>query len=145
MGSEKGGRGALLPLLILLLLLVGGGTWNYRRNLARENQEDRPLRGYAEVDLEKLLTAYEQEQARAAKRAGATPRARVSEGSGGLVGENVREFERVQRQSQRLRDANGELAESELMVAQIQRELQRRDQDRDPMAVLIRRVTTIDF
>jgi hypothetical protein len=143
--SEKGGRGAWVPLLVLLVLLVGGGAWNYRRNVERENREDRPMRGYAEADLEKLLAAYEQEQARAARRAGATPRARTKEASGQLVGENVREFERVQRASQRVRDANGDLAETELMVARIQQELQRRDQERDPMALLIRRVTTIDF
>jgi hypothetical protein len=145
MASEKGGSGALLPLLVLLLLLVGGGAWNYHRNLERESGEDRPLRGYAEADLEKLLAAYEQEQERLARRAGATPRAKTSEASGGLVGENVREFERVQRASRRVRDANGDLAESELMVARIQQELQRRDQERDPMALLIRRVTTLSF
>jgi hypothetical protein len=143
--SGKGGRGALIPLLVLLLLLVGGGAWNYHRNLERESREDRPLRGYAEADLEKLLAAYEQEQERAARRAGATSRAKPKQASGGLVGENVRDFERVQRASQRVRDANGDLAETELMVARIQQELQRRDQERDPMALLIRRVTTIEF
>jgi hypothetical protein len=145
MGSERGGRGALVPLLVLLVLLVGGGAWNYHRNLARESQEDRPMRGYAEADLEKLLAAYQGEQERLARRAGATPRARQADASGRLVGENVREFERIQRQSRRVRDANGDLAETELMVARIQQELARRDQERDPMAVLIRRVTTIDF
>ena len=145
MGSEKGGRGALVPLLVLLLLLVGGGAWNYHRNLARESQEDRPMRGYAEADLEKLLAAYKAEQERVARRAGATPRARQTAASGPLVGENVREFERVQRQSRRVRDAHGDLAETELMVARIEQELARRDQERDPMAVLIRRVTTVDF
>ena len=75
----------------------------------------------------------------------ATPRARESDSSGKLVGENVREFERVQRQSLRVRDAQGDLAETELMVARIEQELAHRDQERDPMALLIRRVTTIDF
>jgi len=145
MASESGGRGALVPLLVLLLLLGGGGAWNYRRNLARESQEDRPLRGYAEADLQKLLGAYEQEQERATRRAGATRRAQPKEMPGQLVGETVREFERVQRASQRVRDANGDLAETELMVEQIHQELQRRDQERDPMALFIRRVTTIDF
>ena len=145
MGSGKGGSGALVPLLVLLVLLVGGGAWNYQRNLARESQEDRPMRGYAEADLEKLLAAYKGEQQRLTQRAGATPRARERDSSGKLVAENVREFERVQRQSLRVRDAQGDLAETELMVARIEQELARRDQERDPMAVLIRRVTTIDF
>ena len=146
MGSGNGGRGALVPLLVLFALLVGGGAWNYHRNLERESREDRPMRGYAEADLKKLLAAYEQEQARLARRAGATPRAQVVQPAAGqLVGENVRDFERVQRQSRRVRDANGDLAESELMVKQIERELQYRDQERDPMALLIRRVTTVDF
>jgi len=143
--ASENGRGALIPLLALLALLGGGGAWNYSRNLARENQEDRPLRGYAEADLEKLLTAYEKEQERAAHRAGATPRATPKEMSGSLVGEKVREFERVQRASQRVRDANGDLAEIDLMLERIHQELQRRDQDRDPMTVFVRRVTTIEF
>ena len=145
MASENGGRGALIPLLALLLLLGGAGAWNYHRNLERESQEDRPLRGYAEADLEKLLAAYEQEQDRATRRAGATRRAAPKEAPGQLVGEKVREFERVQRASLRTRDAKGDLAETELMVERIHQELQRRDQERDPMALFIRRVTTLDF
>jgi hypothetical protein len=145
MASETGGRGALLPLLAVLLLLGGGGAWNYSRNLARESQEDRPLRGYAEADLEKLLAAYEKEQQRAARRAGATPRAEVKDAPGQLVAEKVREFERVQRASARVRDANGDLAETELMIERIQQELAHRDQERDPTAVFVRRLTTIDF
>lgn len=145
MASEKGGRGALLPLLALLLLLAGGGAWNYQRNLARESQEDRPLRGYAEADLEKLLSAYEQEVKRLSSRAGATKRASARDLPGQLVGEKAREFERVQRASARVRDANGDVAEAELMVARISQELSRRGGERDPMAVFLRRLTTLDF
>jgi hypothetical protein len=145
MASESGGRGALIPLLALLVLLGGGGAWNYHRNLERESQEDRPFRSYAEADLDKLLAAYEQEQARAARRAGATRRAEPKAAAGQLVGEGVREFERVQRASQRVRAANGDVAEYDLMVERIQRELSRRDQERDRVALFIRRVTTIDF
>jgi hypothetical protein len=132
-------------LLVLLLLLVGAGTWNYRRNLARESQEDRPYRSYAEADLEKLLSAYEQEAERAQRRADATRRATPRQTGSGLVGESVREFERVQRASQRVRDAKGDLAESELMVERISKELARRDQERDKTALFVRRLTTLDF
>ena len=144
MASENG-RGAVIPLLALLLLLGGGGAWNYSRNLERESQEDRPLRGYAEADLEKLLAAYQKEQEGATRRAGATQRATPKDAPGQLVGEKVHEFERVQRASQRVRDANGDIAEIDLMLERIQQELQRRDQERDPMALFIRRVTTIEF
>ena len=145
MATGNGGRGALIPLLVLLLLLGGGGAWNYRRNLARESQEDRPLRGYAEADLEKLLSAYEQEAKRLASRAGATRRATPKDMPGELVGETVHEFERVQRASQRVRDAQGDVAEVELMVERVSQELSRRDGERDPMAIFLRRLTTIDF
>jgi len=145
MATEKGGRGALIPLLALLLLLGGAGAWNYRHNLERESHEDRPLRGYAEADLEKLLSAYEQEAKRAASRAGATRRAKPGETQGQLVGESVREFERVQRASRRVRDAHGDVAEVELMVERITQELRHRDQERDPMAIFLRRLTTIEF
>lgn len=145
MASEKGGRGALIPLLLLLLLLAGGGAWNYQRNVARESQEDRPLRGYAEADLEKLKSAYEAEVKRLASRAGATQRASARDMPGQLVGEKAKEFERVQRASARVRDANGDVAEAELMVARISQELGRRGGERDPMAVFLRRLTTLDF
>jgi len=145
MAGEKGGRGTLLALLLLLVLLVGGGYWNYQRNLARESQEDRPLRGYAEADLEKLRSAYEQEVKRLQGRAGATKRASARDLPGQLVGEKAREFERVQRASARVRDANGDVAEAELMVARISQELSRRGGERDPMAVFLRRLTTLDF
>ena len=145
MGSGKGGSGALVPLLALLLLLGGGGAWNYRRNLARESQEDRPLRGYAEADLEKLRSAYEQEAKRLARRAGATQRATPRDLPGELVGEKAHEFERVQRASARVRNANGDVAEAELMVQRISQELAHRDQERDPTAVFLRRLTTLDF
>ncbi len=145
MASESGGRGALIPLLLLLLLLGGGGAWNYQRNVARESHEDRPLRGYAEADLEKLRSAYEQEAKRLAGRAGATKRASARDMPGQLVGETVHEFERVQRASARVRDAHGDVAEVELMVERISQELSHRGQERDPTAIFLRRLTTLDF
>jgi hypothetical protein len=145
MAKESGGRGALVPLLVLLLLLGGAGGWNYHRNVERESQVDRPYRSYAEADLEKLLAAYEQEAERASRRAGATRRASVRESQGQLVGESVREFERVQRANRRVRDAQGDLAESELMVERISKEIAHRDQERDPTALFLRRLTTLDF
>ena len=145
MATENGGRGALIPLLVVLLVLGGGGAWNYHRNLERESHEDRPLRGYAEADLEKLLSAYEQEAKQASSRAGATRRAKPRGMQGQLIGESVHEFERVQRASRRVRDANGDVAEVELMVERISQELRHRDQERDPTAIFLRRLTTIEF
>ena len=145
MAAENGGRGALIPLLALLLLLAGGGAWNYHRNLARESHEDRPLRGYAEADLQKLLSAYEQEVKQAASRASATRRAKPRDTQGQLVGESVHEFERVQRASRRVREANGDVAEVEMMVDRIKLELSYRDQERDPTAIFLRRLTSLDF
>jgi multidrug resistance efflux pump len=129
----------------LLLLLGGGGAWNYHRNLARESHEDRPLRGYAEADLQKLLGAYEQEATQAARRAGATRRATPRDTQGQLVGQSVHEFERVQRASRRVREANGDVAEVEMMVERIKQELSFRDQERDPTAIFMRRLTSLDF
>lgn len=145
MAGEAGGRGALLPLLLLLVLLVGGGIWNYRRNVARESRQDRPLRGYATADLEKLRGAYEGEVKKLTSRAGATRRASARDLPGQLVGETVHEFERVQRASQRVREANGDVAEAELMVSRISEELSYREQEGDENAIFMRRLTTFDF
>ena len=147
MASEKSGSAALVPLLLLLMLLVGGGYWNYQRNVAREaeQEQDRPLRGYATADLETLRSAYEDEVKQRAARAGATQRASARDMPGQLVGETAREFERVQRASRRVREANGDVAEVELMVARISQELGYRQQQGDEQAIFIRRLTTFDF
>jgi hypothetical protein len=146
MASGKGG-GALVPLLALLLLLGGAGAWNYQRNAAREQEQqvDRPMRGYSTPDLEKLLAAYEQEADRLGRRERATRRAVVREQPGQLVAEGANEFARVQRASARVRDAKGDLAEAELMIARIQEELNARAGDAVGMDLHLRRLTTLDF
>jgi hypothetical protein len=147
MGDGKSGGGALVPLLLLLVLLVGGGYWNYQRNVAREAEQaqDRPLLGYKTADLETLRSAYEAEAKKLAARAGATRRASARDLPGQLVGETAREFERVQRASRRVREANGDVAEVELMVARIDEELGYRQNQADEQAIFIRRLTTFDF
>ena len=54
----------------------------------------------------------------------------------------MHEFERVQRASRRVREANGDVAEVELMVERIKQELSYRDQERDPTAIFLRRLTS---
>jgi hypothetical protein len=74
-----------------------------------------------------------------------TSRATVREQPGALMAESAREFERVQRASARVRDAQGDLAETQHMIGQIEQELGYRKQDVEGMALHMRRLTTLDF
>ena len=61
--SRRGARGSssIGALALLLVVLVAGVGWNYHRNVAREQAEFRPYRGYSDADLAALVAAYEQE------------------------------------------------------------------------------------
>jgi hypothetical protein len=117
--SAKGG-------LLLLLLLLGGtggvGYWNYQRNVAKENSEPRPFRGYATPDLDKLIAAQKAEIDRMRP---AVQRAEVSRAQArgdGFLGDQVREFERVHRHSEHTRELSGQLSDLEIMQQQLEKE-----------------------
>ena len=121
----------VVQVLVLLAALGAGGWWNYQRNLAKEAAEPRPLRGYAEADLESLARAYQAEidsHARryAAEKASPAPAAR----SGQLLGEQVQEFERASARGRAIRDAGGDLAEREAALADVRKEQARRRVDK---------------
>jgi len=133
--------GSALPLLLVLLLLVGGGAWNYSRNLQVEAQEPRPYAGYSDRDLSALIDAYRHEvdrlEDRSAPRPGAAARA-----AGPLLGERLAAYEHVRRAGARRRKMETQLAGQEGILRRLEREQQiRRERGRGWRLHLHRLVT----
>ena len=144
MAKESGGGGSLLPLLVLLAIIGGGGGWNYHQNLAVEKQEHRPYRSYNEEDLETLRDVYsghkEMTNDRYAKSVARKNEARTLS----LLGEQVREFERVQNVARQKRDARDRLADSQANLKAIEKELQKRAHEKDKLKLFLRRAFTVN-
>lgn len=137
-GRDAGG--AVVPLLLVLLLLGGAGAWNYRRNLEAENAEPRPYRGLREPDLAALGEAMEAEiQVYVDRYQQATGR-KVQVRSPQLLDEQIREFERVQSISETTRQIGRELSEREGSLRRVRQEQRRREQERDRVALFLRRL-----
>ena len=142
MAKESRGGSKALQLMVLLAIVGGAGTWNYRRNVAFEDAEYRPFRNYTEQDLASLRGAYEQEAEVYEQHMKRTHANKVRVREAGLIGEQVREFERVQRIGREKRRATSELAERQVTIEQLQHEQRRRDEERDKLMLFLRRVGT---
>jgi hypothetical protein len=133
-------RGRLVPLLLLLALLAGGGAWNYQRNTRAEEAVFRPYRGYADADLEMLRAAYEDDLAARSRRFESAAGRSVDVRDRQLLGDQVREFERVQGISQQKRALAGEVATAEGMLDRIRQEIALRKRDRPAYKKYLRRI-----
>jgi len=130
------------PLLLLLLgILVGGGSWNYMRNLELEAAEPRPYRGYSTTELEALRTAYQAEVDRHSARYRAVSGRTVTVGGDGSLDRQVDEFERVQRISQGKRAVASDYAKNQVQLDAIDAEIAQRAADSGPVARVFRRLT----
>jgi len=121
MAKEKGSQVVLL--LVLLGLVAGAGGWNYRRNVAIEAAAPRPYGSYSLEDLEALKTAYESEAARHKEHYRAASSRKVDVRDGGLIGDQVVEFERVQRISQGKRDIAKVYAKNQVQLDEVKAEI----------------------
>jgi cell fate (sporulation/competence/biofilm development) regulator YlbF (YheA/YmcA/DUF963 family) len=141
--KSKKSRKQLMLLIVLLAILAGGGTWNYRRNLEAESREPRPYAGYSDEDIEKLVSAYRKEIDTLAGRYERVSGARVDVRSGTSIGEQVQEFERVQRRSRGVREIGYRLSEREATMKLLEQERARRVRDGDELLTFLRRVFTL--
>ena len=136
--------GSTKLLLAFLVLLVVGGAYNYQRNLAKEAKQLRPFREYTDADLETLLGAYRADAEGLSKRYQSLSRGRPEVPGGGLIDEQVRQFERVQRRGERVRETGAALSMREADIAQLEREVRLREQERDRFGLFLKRVATLD-
>jgi len=138
--SGKGNQALLL--LILLGILVGGGSWNYMRNLKLEEEgEPRPYRSYSFEQLDALRAAYQQEVDSHTQRYRTASSRKVKVRGGGLIADQVNEFERVQRISQSKRDIANQYARNRVQLDGILAELSHRAAESEPVKLFLKRLT----
>jgi len=138
--KKRGGRTFLLCVLLGILGFVGHR--NYQRNLEAEAAVPRPYKSHSEADLNQLITAYEADLtalvARYEKATGTTIRAQDR----GFVGDQIKEFERVQRLSRSVRTLGYEISEREATLRELKREKQSRMEQGTAVKQFLRRLFT---
>jgi hypothetical protein len=141
---RREGRATIWVLLALLVGLIGGGAYNYQRNLRAEQaaQAKRPLHGYSEADLRSLAAAYHKEVEKLSARYAAARSSRGGVRDHQLLGDQVNEYERVRKGSESEREMGAVLSEREAALKDVERELQARQGQGDAMQVFMRRLLT---
>jgi hypothetical protein len=140
MREARAGR-VLLALVVLVLLVAAGGV-NYVRNTRAEAKAPHPFGGYDDAELEALIAAHRSEVQAAQGRYEAARGRRTETRDTGFVGDQVKEFERVRRESERTRDLGAELSMQEAALRDLEAEQRRRAGERDRVAVILRRLFT---
>ena len=141
---EKRAVGITILVLALLVILAAAGEYNYQRNLAAEERAaPRAYRGYSDAEIAALIEAYEQEVEALEARYGAAKSRTVETRSGGLIGEQIREFERAQQAGASTRSMGADFAERDAVLRELRREQSLRESPTDSLKLLLRRLFTI--
>ena len=129
--------------LILLVILCVAGGWNYHRNTLIDDAVPRPYRGYSDEELNQLISAYQGEvEVQMERYRNSTAAKKVTVQDGGLLEEQIDEFERVQRLSKQRRDRAYQVTENQILVEQLAAEQVTRERNRPIYKMIFRRVTT---
>ncbi len=134
---------SVLALLLLLLVAAGAGAWNYRKNVAAEDEIFRPFEGYTDQALEDLTEAYETRQVEDKQRLEATRSRRVTAQSKAYFDEQVWEFERVQRVHVSKAKAMARMAESRTTLKLLEEEKRLRASGPHGIKLFLKRLLTI--
>ena len=143
MANSSGSGGQIGLLLVLLGILVGAGYWNYQRNLALEDAVPRPYKGYSLEELERLRDAYAGEVDRHSERFRVESGRTVSVREGSYLGEQVDEFERIQKISVGKRKIAGDYARNQVQLEAVNAELQKRAAVGGEWQLFFQRVTAL--
>ncbi len=127
-------------LALLLIVLVAAGGWNFVRNTRIDNAEVRIYRGYSDAELEQLISVYQSEVDQRTKAYRQVADRDVQVRNRALLGEQVNEFERIQRLSQHRRDMAGQVTDNQISLEQIEIEQQKRRADRPVYKMIFRRL-----
>jgi len=128
--------------VFLLVILCAAGGWNYHRNMVIDDAVPRPYRGYSDTELHQLISAYQVEveaQMERYRESGVGKNVVVQDA--GLLEERINEFERVQHLSKQRKERAYQVAENQILVAQLAKEQVVREQDRPIYKMIFRRLT----
>jgi uncharacterized small protein (DUF1192 family) len=130
------------PLVLLLVVLVAAGGWNFFRNTRIDNAEVRLYRGYSDAELDELISVYQSEIDQRTKAYRQVADRGIVVQDRALLGDQVDEFERVQRLSQHRRDMAAQVTDNEISLEQLEIEQRKRAADRPIYKMIFRRLLT---
>ena len=90
-----------------------------------------------------MIAAYESEAEVIGRRYDAVKGRRREARDTGFIADQVKEFERVQREAGRTRDAAGDLSERDAALRDLEKERRLRGEERDVLRTFLRRLTTV--
>jgi hypothetical protein len=141
---QKRDVGVAMLILALLVILGAAGEYNYRQNKeAEESAAPRRYIGYSDEELAALIEAYEQEVDELASRYDAAKSRRVETRDGGLIDEQIREFERAQATGAKERSLGADAAQQEAILRELRKERSLRAGRGNSLMLHLRRLLSI--
>jgi len=129
---------------IMLVILGAAGEYNYQRNKAEEERDTpRAYIGYSDAEIAALIEAYQQEAEALEERYVAAKNRTIETRSGGLIDEQIREFERAQEAGTSTRSVGADVAQREAIVRELRNEQSLRGSPADALKAHLRRLVTI--
>ena len=141
---EKRDVGVTILILALLVMLGAAGEFNYQRNKAAdERAAPRTYRGYSDAEIATLIEAYQQEVDALETRYSAAKSRSIETRSGGLIDEQIREFERAQEAGASTRSIGADVAHRDAVLRELQREQSLRRNPAGSLKLHLRRLVSI--
>ena len=138
------GVGITILVLALLVLLGAAGEYNYRRNTTAEERENpRPYVGYSDAEIAALIEAYEQDVEKFEARYATAKNRIIETRGGGLIDEQIREFERAREAGVSTRAMGADVAQREAVLRELRREQSLRGSSVDSLKLHLRRLLTL--
>jgi hypothetical protein len=136
--------GVTILILALLVGLGAAGEYNYKRNQAAEEASGgRKYRGYSDAEIASLIRAYEREVETLEARYDAAKSREIQTRGGGLIDQQVEEFERTRKQSAATRSMGADVAQKEAVLRELRREQSMRGGDPDGLMLHLKRLVSI--
>jgi hypothetical protein len=141
---EKRDLGVTILILVLLVILGAAGEYNYQRNSAAEEQSAaRSYKGYSDAQIASLIAAYEEEVEALDSRYDEARSRSLETRSGGLIDQQIREFERAQKAGGSTRSMGAVVAQKENVLRELRREQSLRGHSADGLMLHLRRLVTL--
>lgn len=143
MSQRRQAGNSVMVLLLILASAAVAGTWNYRQNVAAEDDAYRPFRGYTDEAIADLMAAYEGREDKDQARYDRAAARRVEARGKSYFDEQVAEFGRVQQAHAAKAQAGDALAESRTTRKLLEEEMHLRASESDRVKLFLKRLLTI--